>query len=113
MVLFEKTPRTVIDEALTRGESSQFSKRTLIRIQSQNLQTNFENAENLRMRNLAKSAAESKARQKAMFKKVETLDVKSKTINLDLADKISQIIPYSLIPVIPIVVGYFLIKGRK
>ena len=113
MVIFEKTPRSAQDLALTRGYSLPFSPSKLKRIQSQNLQTNFENAENLRKRNLAKSVAESKARQKAMFKKVETLDIKSKTINLDLADKISKIIPYSLIPIIPIVVGYFLIKGRK
>mgnify|MGYP003676915014 FL=1 len=113
MVIFEKTPRSVEDLALTRGTSLPFSPRILKRIQSQNLQTNFEVAENQRLRNLAKAAATEKARQKSMFRKVESLEIKSETINLDLANKISKIIPYSLIPIIPIVVGYFLIKGRK
>jgi len=80
MVIFEKTPRTAQDLALTRGDSLPFSPNKLKIIQSQNLQT---------------------------------IKSKSKTINLDLADRISKIIPYSLIPIIPIVIAYFLIKGRK
>ena len=80
MVIFEKTPRSAQDLALTRGDSLPFSPNKLKIIQSQNLQT---------------------------------IKFKSKTINLDLADKISKIIPYTLIPVIPIVIAYFLIKGRK
>ena len=80
MVIFEKTPRSAQDLALTRGDSLPFSPSTTKRIQSQNLQN---------------------------------IKSKSKSINLDLADRISKIIPYSLIPIIPIVIGYFLIKGRK
>lgn len=113
MVIFEKTPRTAKQEALTRGTSLPFSPEILERIKSQSIQTTFEIAERKRIRNLQKAALAEKARQKAMFKKLESVETKTTSINLDLADKISQIIPYSLIPVIPIVVGYFLIKGRK
>ena len=113
MVIFEKTPRSAQQLALTQGTSLPFSPEILGRIKSQNIQTTFEIAENQRLRNLAKAAATEKARQKAMFKKLEAVQTKSTTINLDLANRISKIIPYSLIPVIPIVIGYFLIKGRK
>jgi hypothetical protein len=48
-----------------------------------------------------------------MLKTSENLKIKTQTINLDLADKISKIIPYSLIPIIPIAVAYFVFKGSK
>ena len=35
MVNFDKTPRTAIEEALTRGDSLPFSKKTLERIKKQ------------------------------------------------------------------------------
>ena len=113
MVNFEKTPRTAIDEALTRGDSLPFSREILTRIQSQNLQYAYTNAERLRLKIIKERQREAQKRQKAIFQKVDTLNTKFKLINLDLADKLSKVIPYSLIPVIPIVVGYFLIRSRK
>ena len=55
---------------------------------------------------------EEEKRKKALLKRVQTIESKSETINLDLADKISKIIPYSLIPVVAIGAGYLLLKGK-
>ena len=60
---------------------------------------------------IAKQQAEIKKQK--MLKTSENLKIKTQTINLDLADKISKIIPYSLIPIIPIAVAYFVFKGSK
>ena len=68
---------------------------------------------NQRLRDLKRQTMEAEKRQKAIFEKVQKLESKSETITLDLADKISKIIPYSLIPVIAITAGYLLIKGKK
>ncbi len=101
-----------MDLALTRGDSP-FSRETSSRLRNQQLQFNFEVAENQRLRNLKKQKMEAEKRQKMIFQKVETLEGKSESINLNLADKISKVIPYSLIPVVAITAGYLLFKGKK
>ena len=55
---------------------------------------------------------QNEKRQKMLFEKYETVQEKSTTINLDFADRISKVIPYSLIPVVAIGAGYFLLKGK-
>ena len=103
---------SLFDLALTRGESPKFSKNVITRLQTQKLQYNFEVAENQRLRNLKRQKMEEEKRKKALLKRVQTIESKSETINLDLADKISKIIPYSLIPVVAIGAGYLLLKGK-
>ena len=111
MVIFNKTSRSDMDLALTRG-SSPFSKETSSRLKSQESQFTFENAEAQRLRELKKQTMQNEKRQKMLFEKYETVQEKSTTINLDFADRISKVIPYSLIPVVAIGAGYFLLKGK-
>tara|TARA_R110000803_G_scaffold94340_1_gene161973 strand:+ start:316 stop:654 length:339 start_codon:yes stop_codon:yes gene_type:complete len=112
MVNFDKTPRTASDLSLTRTNQP-FSKDVSKRLQTQKLQFTFNVAENQRLRNLKRQTMEAQKRQKVVFEKVQKLESKSETITFDLADKISKIIPYSLIPVIAITAGYLLLKGKK
>ena len=112
MVNFDKTPRTSKDLALTRTNQL-FSKDISEKLQIQKLQYNFNVAENQRLRNLKRQTMEAEKRQKVVFEKVQKLESKSETITFDLADKISKIIPYSLIPVVAITAGYLLLKGKK
>ena len=49
MVLFSKTPRTAMQEALTRGDSP-FSKETVDKLKSQSLQSTIESAVNIILR---------------------------------------------------------------
>ena len=112
MVNFNKTLRSDMDLALTRGNTP-FSKETLSRLKSQESQFIYSSAENERLRELKRQTMENEKRQKMLFEKYETVQEKSTQINLDFADRISKVIPYSLIPVIAIGAGYFLLKGRK
>ena len=111
MVIFNKTSRSDMDLALTRG-SSPFSKETSSRLQKQKLQFIYSSAENERLRELKRQTMQNEKIQKNLSKKYETVQEKSTQINLGFADRISKIIPYSLIPVVAIGAGYFLLKGK-
>ena len=91
MVIFNKTSRSDMDLALTRG-SSPFSKETSSRLKSQESQFTFENAEAQRLRELKKQTMQNEKRQKMLFEKYKTVQEKSTTINLDFADRISKVI---------------------
>ena len=112
MVIFSITPRSAKDLALTRTNSP-FSKETLSTLKKQESQFTFEVSEAQRLKELKKQTMQNEKRQKMLFEKYETVQEKSTIINLDFADRISKVIPYSLIPVIAIGAGYFLLKGRK
>ena len=80
---------------------------------TQKLDYNYRVAEQKRQRTLAENQKRALARQNELLSKVQIIESESETINLDFADKISKIIPYSLIPIIPIAVAYFIFKGSK
>ena len=103
----------VIGLSLTKGQGEEFDKETLRRLQTQEGTYNYQVAERKRQEIIKENQKRTKARQQEIFSKVENIESKTETINLDLADKISKIIPYSLIPIIPIAVAYFVFKGSK
>jgi hypothetical protein len=103
----------LLDLALTRGQGKKYDTETLDRIKTQTFQYNFEIAERKRLMALVENQRLNEIRQQKILDKVESLELKSKTINYNLADKISKIIPYSLIPVIPVVIAFFILSGRK
>ena len=103
----------VIDLSLTRGRGEQFDFETIQKLKTQKLDYNYRVAEQKRQRTLAENQKRALARQNELLAKVQIIESESETINLDFADKISKIIPYSLIPIIPIAVAYFVFKGSK
>ena len=103
----------VIDLSLTRGQGEQFDFETIQKLRTQKLDYNYRVAEQKRQRTLAENQKRALARQNELLSKVQIIESESETINLDFADKISKIIPYSLIPIIPIAVAYFIFKGSK
>lgn len=103
----------LLDLALTRGRGKQYDTETLDRIRTQQYQYNFEIAERKRLIALVENQRLNEIRQQKILDKVESLELKSKNINYNLADKISKIIPYSLIPVIPIVIAFYILSSRK
>tara|TARA_B100000902_G_C27319613_1_gene923526 strand:- start:700 stop:1014 length:315 start_codon:yes stop_codon:yes gene_type:complete len=103
----------VIDLSLTRGKGEQFDFETIQKLRTQKLNYNYQVAEQKRQRTLAENQKRALARQNELLAKVQIIESESETINLDFADKISKIIPYSLIPIIPIAVAYFVFKGSK
>ena len=103
----------VIGLSLTRGQGEGFDKETLRRLQTQEGTYSYQIAERKRQEIIKENQKRTQARQQEIFSKVENIKSKTETINLDLADKISKIIPYSLIPIIPIAVAYFIFKGSK
>ena len=113
MVIFSKTPRTALNLAMTGGNSLPFDKDQLTRLQRQNLEFAISNIANQRNREALKEKKEFLKRQTLVSSQFDTVKVKSRAINLQFADKISKIIPYSLIPVVAIGAGYLLLKGRK
>jgi hypothetical protein len=113
MVNFPKTIRTDMDLALTRGKGEQFDFETLQRIKVQRLNYNYQKAEQQRQRLLKKNKLIAKKAKTKITGKVQNIESQIETINLDLADKISKIIPYSLIPIIPLAIGFLIIKRKK
>mgnify|MGYP003980297925 CR=1 FL=1 len=103
----------VIGLSLTKGQGEEFDKETLRRLQTQEGTYSYQVAERKRQEIIKENKKRTQARQQQIFSKVENIESKTETINLDLADKISKIIPYSLIPIIPIAVAYFVFKGSK
>lgn len=103
----------VIGLSLTKGQGEKFDIETLRRLQTQEGTYNYQVAERKRQKIIKENEKRTKARQQEIFSKVKNIESKTETINLDLADKISKIIPYSLIPIIPIAVAYFVFKGSK
>ena len=103
----------VIDLSLTRGQAEQFDFETIQKLKTQKLNYNYQVAEQKRQKILAANQKRALSRQNQLLSKVQTIESESEIINLDLADKISKIIPYSLIPIIPIAVAYFIFKGSK
>lgn len=103
----------VIDLSLTRGQGEEFDRETLRRLQTQEGTYNYQIAERKRKKILAENQKRALARQNKILAKVRTIESKIETFNLDLADNISKIIPYSLIPIIPIAIAYFVFKGSK
>lgn len=103
----------VIGLSLTRGQGEEFDRETLRRLQTQQGTYSYQVAERKRQEIIKENQKRTQARQQEIFSKVENIESKTETINLDLANKISKIIPYSLIPIIPIAVAYFVFKGSK
>ena len=112
MVIFSKTPRTAKDLAMTGGNSLPFDKDQLSRLQKQNLAFSISNIAHQRNREAQQKQRESLKRQNLISNQFDTVKDKSRVINLDLADKISRIIPYSLISLIPIGVGLLVLTGK-
>lgn len=103
----------VIDLSLTRGQGEEFDKETLRRLQTQKTIFTNVNLQRLQEKKLKIAKQQAEIKKQKMLKTSENLKIKTEKINLDLADKISKIIPYSLIPIIPIAVAYFVFKGSK
>ena len=103
----------VIDLSLTKGQGEEFDKETLRRLQTQKTIFTNVNLQRLQEKKLKIAKQQAEIKKQKMLKTSENLKIKTQTINLDLADKISKIIPYSLIPIIPIAVAYFVFKGSK
>ena len=103
----------VIGLSLTRGQGEEFDKETLRRLQTQKTIFTNVNLQRLQEKKLKIAKQQAEIKKQKMLKTSENLKIKTETINLDLADKISKIIPYSLIPIIPIAVAYFVFKGSK
>ena len=103
----------VIDLSLTKGQGEGFDKETLRRLQTQKTIFTNVNLQRLQEKKLKIAKQQAEIKKQKMLKTSENLKIKTQTINLDLADKISKIIPYSLIPIIPIAVAYFVFKGSK
>lgn len=113
MANFPKTMRTNIDLALTRGKGKQFDFETIKRIRIQRLNYNYEKAEQEKQRFLKKNKLIAEKAETEITGKVQNIESQIQIANLDLADKLSKIIPYSLIPVIPLAVGYLILRGKK
>jgi hypothetical protein len=103
----------VIGLSLTRGQGEEFDKETLRRLQTQKTIFTNVNLQRLQEKKLKIAKQQAEIKKQKMLKTSENLKIKTEKINLDLADKISKIIPYSLIPIIPIAVAYFVFKGSK
>jgi hypothetical protein len=103
----------VIGLSLTKGQGEEFDKETLRRLQTQKTIFTNVNLQRLQEKKLKIAKQQAEIKKQKMLKTSENLKIKTQTINLDLADKISKIIPYSLIPIIPIAVAYFVFKGSK
>ena len=103
----------VMGLSLTKGQGEEFDKETLKRLQTQKTIFTNVNLQRLQEKKLKIAKQQAEIKKQKMLKTSENLKIKTETINLDLADKISKIIPYSLIPIIPIAVAYFVFKGSK
>ena len=103
----------VIGLSLTKGQGEEFDKETLRRLQTQKTIFTNVNLQRLQEKKLKIAKQQAEIKKQKMLKTSENLKIKTQTINLDLANKISKIIPYSLIPIIPIAVAYFVFKGSK
>jgi len=112
-MIFPETQRSDLDLEFTRGQGEKFDFETLRRMKTQRLNFNYQKAEQQRQRILKRNKLESEKRQAEIIGKVQNIESQIETVNLDLADKISKIIPYSLIPAIPLAVAYLIIRGRK
>jgi hypothetical protein len=67
MVIFSKTPRTAMQEALTRGDSP-FSKETVDKLKSQSLQSTIESAVNIILRKERSQRIVEEKIQKEIFR---------------------------------------------
>ena len=113
MALFPITERSDMDLALARGQGQKFDFETLQRMKAQRLNFNYQKAEQQRQRTLKRNKLEAEKRQAEIIGKVQNIESQIETTNLDLSDKLSRIIPYSLIPVIPLAVAYLIFRGKK
>lgn len=113
MALFPITERSDMDLALARGQGEKFDFETLQRMKAQRLNFNYQKAEQQRQRTLKRNKLEAEKRQAEIIGKVQNIESQIETTNLDLSDKLSKIIPYSLIPVIPLAVAYLIFRGKK
>ena len=113
MALFPITERSDMDLALARGQVEKFDFETLQRMKAQRLNFNYQKAEQQRQRTLKRNKLEAEKRQAEIIGKVQNIESQIETANLDLSDKLSKIIPYSLIPVIPLAVAYLIFRGKK
>ena len=113
MALFPITERSDMDLALARGQGQKFDFETLQRMKAQRLNFNYQKAEQQRQRTLKRNKLEAEKRQAEIIGKVQNIESQIETANLDLSDKLSKIIPYSLIPVIPLAVAYLIFRGKK
>ena len=113
MALFPITERSDMDLALARGQGEKFDFETLQLMKAQRLNFNYQKAEQQRQRTLKRNKLEAEKRQAEIIGKVQNIESQIETTNLDLSDKLSKIIPYSLIPAIPLTVAYLIIRGKK